>query len=204
MDHGFAGARVDAIARRARANKAMIYYHFGTKEGLYQSVVAELFADVQEQMERHATGAADPRSRLLRLYQGLDAAFRERPALPRIILREILSGGRSLGERTARALVGIVELVRQTLARGVEQGVFRPVNALSLHMTAVGTLLLFHVSDVFRTRLVALAPPPFAPPSADEILAHLEQVLERTLDPRHRLPATRARTAARRSKRSSR
>ena len=27
-ERGFAGARVDRIARRARVNKAMLYYHF--------------------------------------------------------------------------------------------------------------------------------------------------------------------------------
>ncbi|MGO9605869.1 MAG: TetR/AcrR family transcriptional regulator [Candidatus Binataceae bacterium] len=40
---GLAGARVDAIARRARINKRMLYYYFGDKRGLYrQSVAAEL------------------------------------------------------------------------------------------------------------------------------------------------------------------
>ena len=33
--HGFAAARVDRIARRARVNKAMIYYHFASKRALY-------------------------------------------------------------------------------------------------------------------------------------------------------------------------
>ena len=31
VEKGFSGARVDEIARRAKANKAMIYYHFGSK-----------------------------------------------------------------------------------------------------------------------------------------------------------------------------
>jgi len=37
---GLAGARVDAIARRARANKRMIYHYFGSKRGLFEAVVA--------------------------------------------------------------------------------------------------------------------------------------------------------------------
>lgn len=35
---GFAGARVDAIARRAGANKRMLYHYFGDKEGLFRAV----------------------------------------------------------------------------------------------------------------------------------------------------------------------
>src|SRR5438128_6417175 len=33
---GFAGARVDEIARRARVNKRMLYHYFGNKEDLYR------------------------------------------------------------------------------------------------------------------------------------------------------------------------
>ena len=36
---GFAGARVDRIARRARVNKAMLYYHFGSKQRLYRALL---------------------------------------------------------------------------------------------------------------------------------------------------------------------
>jgi len=32
---GFSGARVDIIAERTRTSKRMIYYYFGSKEGLY-------------------------------------------------------------------------------------------------------------------------------------------------------------------------
>src|SRR6202040_1527715 len=38
---GFAGARTDAIARRARVNERMIFYCFDSKEGLYRAVLAE-------------------------------------------------------------------------------------------------------------------------------------------------------------------
>src|SRR6202166_1224931 len=36
---GFAGARTDAVARRARVNERMIFYCFDSKEGLYRAVL---------------------------------------------------------------------------------------------------------------------------------------------------------------------
>jgi len=39
--HGLAGARVEAIARRAGLNKQLISHHFGGKDGLYRAVMAE-------------------------------------------------------------------------------------------------------------------------------------------------------------------
>jgi TetR/AcrR family transcriptional regulator len=38
---GFAGARVDAIARAAAVNKRMLYHYFGDKEGLYRATLHE-------------------------------------------------------------------------------------------------------------------------------------------------------------------
>jgi AcrR family transcriptional regulator len=40
-EHGIAGARVDRIATSARANKQLIYVHFGSKRKLFEAVVAE-------------------------------------------------------------------------------------------------------------------------------------------------------------------
>ncbi len=38
-DKGFAGARVDGIARRARINKRMLYHYFGNKEDLFRAIL---------------------------------------------------------------------------------------------------------------------------------------------------------------------
>ncbi len=58
---GFAGARVDRIARRAAVNKRMLYHYFGDKNGLFRAVLRQKIA------ERHAWGANlpnDPAERL--------------------------------------------------------------------------------------------------------------------------------------------
>jgi len=45
--NGFAGARVDAIARRAAINKRMLYHYFGDKEGLFRAVLRRKIAERQ-------------------------------------------------------------------------------------------------------------------------------------------------------------
>ena len=54
---GFAGARVDAIARRARINKRMLYHYFGNKEGLFREVLRR---KIQERAEWMAAAPDDP------------------------------------------------------------------------------------------------------------------------------------------------
>jgi TetR/AcrR family transcriptional regulator len=51
---GFAGARVDGIARRAAINKRMLYHYFGNKEGLFREVLRRKMA------QRQAWGVATP------------------------------------------------------------------------------------------------------------------------------------------------
>src|SRR6266700_1747598 len=51
---GFAGARVDTIARRASINKRMLYHYFGDKKGLFREVLRRKIA------ERQAWGVATP------------------------------------------------------------------------------------------------------------------------------------------------
>src|SRR3569833_3828180 len=45
---GLRGARVDVIARRAKINKQLIYYHFGDKDGLYLAVLEHAYAEIRQ------------------------------------------------------------------------------------------------------------------------------------------------------------
>ena len=63
---GFAGARIDRIARRTRLNVRMIYYHFGSKKGALPRGPAEhLRADGGHPREAAAVGA-EPHARGVR------------------------------------------------------------------------------------------------------------------------------------------
>jgi AcrR family transcriptional regulator len=54
---GFAGARVDVIARAATVNKRMLYHYFGNKEGLYR---ATLYEGMATNLDLVASAPADP------------------------------------------------------------------------------------------------------------------------------------------------
>src|SRR3954452_11610301 len=54
--NGLNGARVDAIAQRARVNKRMIYHYFSGKEGLYLAVLEEAYRSFRvAELELHLT-----------------------------------------------------------------------------------------------------------------------------------------------------
>jgi AcrR family transcriptional regulator len=51
---GFAGARTEAIARRARVNERMIFYCFDSKEGVYRAVLAQRLSTRAEMIDSTA------------------------------------------------------------------------------------------------------------------------------------------------------
>jgi AcrR family transcriptional regulator len=62
--HGLAGARVDEIARSAGVNKAMIYYHFDSKEDLFRELFQSEMNALQTEvsvllLHRNANSAAE-------------------------------------------------------------------------------------------------------------------------------------------------
>jgi AcrR family transcriptional regulator len=108
---GIDGARVDRIAREARASKERIYGHFGSKEGLFEAAVAEA---LKEHTDALGLPSGDIGEYVGRLYD----MHREKPQLLRLLLWEALYYGDAPlpdeGERAghyarkARALAGLL------------------------------------------------------------------------------------------------
>src|SRR5688572_7235307 len=55
-DRGYDAARVDRIAAAACLNKAMLYYHFGSKRNLYLEVLRDVFKAVAARARAIADG----------------------------------------------------------------------------------------------------------------------------------------------------
>src|SRR5438094_5710347 len=77
-ERGFAGARVDRIARRARVNKAMLYYHFRSKQALYRTLLRRHFSLAADRFRAIAAGAESPPEKLDRVVVGLASFIRAR------------------------------------------------------------------------------------------------------------------------------
>lgn len=84
--HGLAGARIDAIAKRAGANKQLIYAYFGSKEKLFAAVLGRQLAKIDEEI------TLDP-DRLPEYAGEIFDFHAEHPELARLLVSEALSYG---------------------------------------------------------------------------------------------------------------
>jgi TetR/AcrR family transcriptional regulator len=174
--HGFAGANVDRIARSARVNKAMIYYHFRSKAALYREILGDMFRAVSARVRTLADGEDTPEDRLRAFIQAIAAEAEARPHFPPIWFREIAEGGTHLDAATLTNITSIVQVLAGILRDGVAAGRFRPVNPLLLHGGIVAPLLLFFASERLRTRIVRAGLRDVPAITSAEVVAHVQGV----------------------------
>jgi len=119
---GFAGARVDAIARRADINKRMLYHYFGDKEGLFKAVLRRKISERQAWAEASSGEPAET------LPFWFEAACKDVDWV-RMLEWEALqnAGQKVIDDKERRAAVARgLERIRQRQARGQISSEFDP------------------------------------------------------------------------------
>jgi len=146
---GFGGARVDAIAARARINKRMLYHYFGNKEDLYLAVLEDSYRSIRgAERELHLEDLS-PEAAMRRLVEFTWRYFRDHLEFLSLLNTENLMQARHL--RRSRRIEDLhsplVEALSGTLARGTRAGLFRSdVDAVQLYIT-IAALGFFYLSN---------------------------------------------------------
>jgi len=159
-EHGFGGATVDEIARRAGVNKAMLYYHIGDKAALFAEVVSSHVDRIRGLVSAAIAGSADPRTRLAAIPRAFASAVREHPYLPQLMLREIIAGGPNMPDAAVRQIGEVMLMTKQVLDDGVASGAFRPVNPFATHLMLVGAMMFMANALRLRERFDSILPLP--------------------------------------------
>ncbi|KXV32340.1 TetR family transcriptional regulator [Gluconobacter thailandicus] len=136
--NGLEGARVDAIALEANANKRMIYHYFESKEKLFQTVLENAYFDIRESEKKLELDSLDPREALERLVRFTWNYYIQNPEFISLVNSENLAQARHLKTSepvkiVSRRFVGLVDAI---LKRGVAQGIFRSgIDPVQLNIT---------------------------------------------------------------------
>src|SRR5215204_7055125 len=148
---GFSGARVDMIAERTRTSKRMIYYYFGSKEGLYLSALEKVYGELRAaEMSLDATHES-PVDALRHLIELTFDYQEDHPEFVRLVNAENVNYGKYIEQSEAiRSLnVSIIDVVASILQRGQEQGLFRSgLDPVDVHML-ISAFCFFRVSNQY-------------------------------------------------------
>ena len=180
---GYEGVRVDAIARRAGVNKALISYYFGGKKNLYRATIDSSFREVLHLAERLGDASRAPLDLLADFVAGFaELATRGRPQFPALFLREILSTG-EVAPEAVEYIIAIVRRFREILERGASEGLLRPIPPAHLYLHLVGSLAFFFATEPARERLAKKGKLPVPMPSSEEFVSFVQDALVRVIAP---------------------
>ncbi len=148
-EKGLAGARIDVIAEAMRTSKRMIYYYFGSKEGLYIRVLEEAYRRIRAiEAELHLEDL-EPEAALRRLV-GFTVDYQlANPDFIRLVMTENIHRGEYLKQSKLiqKLNVPAIEGLRRVYERGVQGGVFRAgLDPVDLHMS-ISALSFFNTAN---------------------------------------------------------
>jgi len=147
---GLSGARIDAIAAESGLNKAMIYYHFGSKEELYVAALEESyrrFRDIEGGL--HVDETLPPVEALRKLVGASFDFHAAHPEFIRMVMSENINQGEYIRKIPALREINrsAIVLLEQLCRRGVSEGVFRAdLDPVDLHMS-ISALSFYNVSN---------------------------------------------------------
>ncbi|WP_282959135.1 TetR/AcrR family transcriptional regulator [Azoarcus sp. L1K30] len=140
VEKGFAATRLDEIAARAGVSKGTLYLYFDSKEALFKAVIAEGVIPAIEAGEAMLAESADDPVSLLRSF--LQSWWTmigntELGGIPKLMMSEAGNFPDTARYYDEAVIQRGLALLRKVVQRGIDGGIFRPVDP-----ALIGTLLV--------------------------------------------------------------
>lgn len=170
---GFAGARIDRIARRTRLNVRMIYYHFGSKKGVYRAVLENIYEQMSAILEALPPSAPN---RALEAFGAYVDLLTRHPRFADVLVRELLDGAKhlkALWKERPELFKQIHVHARAIYEQGAASGELRPLDPTLTVMTV--TSIICFLTAARHSHALFLEPKRAGDPDAWKV--HLQTLL---------------------------
>lgn len=148
-EFGLSGARVDSIAEKTRTSKRMIYYYYGSKEGLYLAVLERAYRKIRS-LESDLQLAELPPEEALRQLIGTTFDHDEQnPDFVRLVSIENIHHAMHMqrSSEIADLNISVIRTIQDIIDRGLKTGAFkRRADAIDVHML-ISAFCFFRVSN---------------------------------------------------------
>ncbi len=148
--HGLSGARIDAIADSAKANKALLYYYFKNKKSLYEAAVEKVSGRVVENALAALDSKFSPGERLLRsALVHFDRIFTQhefQSLLQQEMVRFRSGQSKSMPLFAQKAFKPLLEKLRQAVNEGTRTGELCEMDWLQVTYSMFGANVFYFLS----------------------------------------------------------
>ncbi len=169
--HGYAGGRVEQISNAAKSYDRMIYYYFGSKEGLFIAVLEALYQRFNEAESQLVLDRSKPVQALRDVIGFMWGYYQRNPEFITLLNSENLHAGAHIAKslRAREYSSPAIAVLGEVLSRGAALGVFRSDVAARDVYLMIASMGYFYLSN--RYTLSAFLGEPLQAPEA---LAHWE------------------------------
>jgi len=144
--YGYDGGSVEKISKAAHSYDRMIYYYFGSKEGLFIAVLEGIYRRMDEAESALALDLSRPVDALTAFIRFVLDYYRRNPEFVTLLNTENLHKGRHIAKslRAREYSSHALALLGQVLQAGTAQGLFRPnMSARDLYLLIAATGYFF-------------------------------------------------------------
>ncbi|MCP3955630.1 MAG: hypothetical protein GY697_25935, partial [Desulfobacterales bacterium] len=108
-------------------------------------------------MAESIQAAGTPRKKIKAYIRSIGQTVLEHPYMPRIMMREMASGGQALPDIAIEGFAAIIGMVAEVISSGVASGEFEDLNPLTLHLMVIGGLTYCRAAGPIIARYPAQA-----------------------------------------------
>lgn len=157
-DHGFDGARLQAIAARAGVRHPTLLYHFESKELLYRAVIESVVGDWAVETEAAISTGLRGFDQVAALVDGGFRFFERNRDFVRIVRREAIEGGGRMEAQMAEFVRPFLDDAVRFLRREMRAGRLRRHDPLELMQVCYGAVFTYFSDARFRANLTGEDP----------------------------------------------
>ncbi len=149
--HGFAGGRIEQISKAAKSYDRMIYYYFGSKEGLFIEVLEDMYRRMNEAESELVLDMAKPVESLQDVIRFVWRHYQSNPEFVTLLNNENLLKGKHIAKspRAREYSSPAIAVVDQLLQSGAAQGLFRSDVAARDVYLLIASMGYFYQSNRF-------------------------------------------------------
>ncbi|HEY3817087.1 MAG TPA: TetR/AcrR family transcriptional regulator [Polyangiaceae bacterium] len=137
-EHGYEGTSMNDVAEQVGMRKASLFYHFATKDALYEAVLDRLVASLQTALEAIYVSSGTYQDRLEAVTETLVTLLSSHPYAARLLLREAMDWGPVIRGKLLERILLVLEAGAAWVRAGQEQGAFVEADPKQLVLSSIG------------------------------------------------------------------
>src|SRR5688572_4501811 len=142
-ERGFAGTSIRDIAQKAGVTGAMLHYYFGNKEKLYHAILEKAVMGIRTLISETAASRKPAPEQLAQFIEADANYILKHANLTRIVLREMLTGGKEITKIFQQYRVNNYAMLRGIMTEGAQRNELRQMDIDLAPISLMGMLMIF-------------------------------------------------------------